>query len=238
MNDDNIVHEEKRANATLKIIRDDNFNQSPDDNRDKYVFLVGFHRDFTVEREGFDRATVAQVLCGGGDKYDYASIPEDERSEEEQAVLDNASDIPSKYHVFGLEAYIHSGVVLALSQEGNFIDRRWDVSQLGAVFISREEESDKDKARIMALHLVEDWNDYLSGNIYGYVIEDKKGNVLDSCGGYSGDWEKSGVLDDARKELAFHITRIEIRKRRDLHQAEDIAKAKALLKPYKLTINN
>jgi len=109
-----------------------------------------------------------------------------------------------KYHVFGLEAYIHSGVVLALSNEGNFCDRSWDVSQVGLVFISREEFKRRDRARKMALGHIETWNDYLSGSVYGYSIEDQEGNSFDSCGGFYGDYEKY-CLPEARASLKRYI---------------------------------
>ena len=57
-------------------------------------------------------------------------------------------ELEKKYHIFGLEAYIHSGVVLALSSECNFSDRQWDVLQLGAVFVARKEWKIKDLPKV------------------------------------------------------------------------------------------
>ena len=103
------------------------------------------------------------------------------------------------FHVFPLEAYIHSGVCLALSREGDFPDRRWDVSQLGAVLVSKKEARTKAKARTSALGLIKTWNDYLSGNVYGFEIEDASGQVIDSCWGFYGDYEaKGGALAEAK----------------------------------------
>ena len=59
-------------------------------------------------------------------------------------------ELNKKYFYFGLEAYIHSGVVLALSHEGNFPDRQWDVSQLGLVFVAKTEAKTREKARKLA----------------------------------------------------------------------------------------
>jgi hypothetical protein len=77
-------------------------------------------------------------------------------------------------------------VVLALSQEGNFPDRRWDVSQLGFVFISKKHWRLSKSARKGALATIEEWNMYLSGDVWGYVIEDDEGNELESCWGFYG----------------------------------------------------
>jgi len=100
---------------------------------------------------------------------------------------------------FNLEAYIHSGVRLALSNEGQFPDRSWDVSQLGVVFVSREYWKTANAARKAALSLIQEWNEYLSGNVYGYRIENDAGEAIESCWGYSGDYDaKDGALEEAR----------------------------------------
>ena len=157
----------------IKIYQDEGYNISPDEDKNEDLFLVGYHRDFTVERDDVLTKRICQVVMG--------DEPDDDEQRQE------AKDIKKKYHVFGLEAYIHSGVSLALSREGNFCDRQWDVSQLGAVFVGKEVWKGKKKAREVALSLIEEWNSYLSGEVYGYVLEDKEENMLDSCWGYVGD---------------------------------------------------
>lgn len=134
---------------------------SPSEDADTSLFLVANHRDF------------------------YVAEPDETR------VPDSANALVKKYKkthwIFGLEAYIHSGVVLALSSEGNFPDRQWDVSQLGFVFVSKKEcRLSKSSARKAALSLIETWNQYMSGDVWGYIIEDDDGKELDSCWGYHG----------------------------------------------------
>ena len=124
------------------------------DDGDTGLFLVANHRDFTVNPPGEKRC------------------PSD------------PSELLERYKkthwIFPLEAYIHSGVCLALSREGNFPDRQWDVSQLGFVFCSKEEWRLSAKARAAALSLIGTWNQYLSGDVWGYVAGD------DSCWGFYG----------------------------------------------------
>jgi hypothetical protein len=179
------IFTEKKDGLTLNIYRDEH-EMSPDEDGDDGLFLVGYHRDFTVDRKVSQG--LAQCIARGG-KYEDDS----ENSE--------ALDYIKKYHIFGLEAYIHSGVVLALSSEGNFPDRQWDVSQLGLVFASKKEWRMRKSARKAALGLIETWNDYLSGNVYGFVIEDEGGTHYDSCWGFSGDYEDN-CLPEARAALA------------------------------------
>ena len=124
------------------------------------LFLVANHRDFYVPEHG--KKTLPKYGNELADKYAYT------------------------HHIFNLEAYIHGGVVLALSNEGNFPDRQWDVSQLGYVFASKAEWSTREDARKAALSLIKEWNMYLSGDVYGYVITDDDGEHIDSCWGFYG----------------------------------------------------
>jgi hypothetical protein len=165
-----MTHTEKYKGYTINIYSDDDAD-SPQEWGDESVFLVGFHRQF------------------------YVTTPMVQKP-------DDIDAMQKTHHVLPLEAYIHSGVVLALAKSAEaarFPDRRWDVSLLGAVFVAKTEARTKAKARQLAQSLIESWNDYLAGNVYGYVVKDSEGEVMDSCWGYYGDYEKSGVLEAARE---------------------------------------
>ena len=43
---------------------------------------------------------------------------------------------------------------------------------------------------------VEHYSDWCQGNVYGYVVRDEDGDVLESCWGFIGEPSKSGVIDD------------------------------------------
>lgn len=160
-----------KAPLCAEIYQDENYDQSPDEWGDDGRFLVGFHRDFTVEREGFSQDVCRSIV----NPEDYPEYKEE------------AKDIKKRYHVFPLEAYIHSGVALAIGREGTFPDRQWDVSQLGLVFVSKTEARTKATARKAALGLIHTWNQYLSGDVYGYVIrEEGDEEHIDSCWGHYG----------------------------------------------------
>lgn len=139
--------------------------------------------------------------------------------------LGRIDELKKTHHILPLEAYIHSGVVLALSKEGNFPDRQWDVSQLGAVFLSKKEWKTKTEARQYALALIEEWNDYLSGNVYGYEVKDEKGNIVGnpgSCWGFYGDYDRPyGALDEARSSTEYVL--------REMKKARE-AKLKGLIR--------
>lgn len=138
-------------------IYQDDDAQSPAEWGDDNLFLAANHRDF------------------------YVKPPKDSTFE---SVID---DYKKTHHVFSLEAYIHGGVVLALAHEGNFPDRQWDVSQLGAVFVAKSEAKTRARARKLAQGLVREWNCYLSGEIYRYFVKDQEENEMFSCGGFYAD---------------------------------------------------
>lgn len=157
------------------LVQDDD-PQAPDEWDNDNLFLVAYHRDFTVESKLIDKQQ-AQNLYRPDDQLDIW----------EKDFVDAWKE---KYHIFGLEAYIHGGVSLALSGKGDFPDRRWDVSQLGLVFVLKETWPDEDKARDAAKSLIDEWNMYLSGDVWGCVVEryDKNKQQIDqdSCWGFYG----------------------------------------------------
>lgn len=164
---------EEYKGYTIEIYQDE-FCESPKAWGDNHLFLVAYHRDFYVENDKIiTKEEAIKLVREPNSKF--------------------AREFKKKYYVFGLEAYIHSGVVLALSNEGNFCDRQWDVSQLGEVFVSKEEWKSKESAIKAARGLIETWNQYLSGDIYGYKIL-KGDEEIDSCWGYYGD----GALAEAK----------------------------------------
>lgn len=71
---------------------------------------------------------------------------------------------------FPVEAYIHSGIMLALAGEGNFPDRRWDVAVVGAVYVDTHEFPTHEARRAAAENLIATWNQYLSGDVWFYSI--------------------------------------------------------------------
>ncbi len=77
----------------------------------------------------------------------------------------------AKYWIFPVAAYIHSGIALSLGSGRNFPDYQWDVSHVGAVLIAKEEWPEEAKAREYAAGLIETWNQYLSGDVYGITRE-------------------------------------------------------------------
>lgn len=205
------IHTEQYKGYTIKIVPDDCY-ETPDDWGDDGLFLVSFHRDFTVERDGFSKDVCVELM--------------QEKKNRDEDYKEQCAEIEKEYHVFGLEAYIHSGVSLSLSYTGNYPDRKWDVSQVGLVFVSKKETRYTKKAEEMAKKLLKTWNACLEGSVYGFIVEDEEGERVDSCWGYietEWDIQKTEVLKQARESADYYA-----KKRLEKH----IAKAKEQIKAH------
>jgi hypothetical protein len=149
----------------IEVMQDENA-QSPDDWGNDDAFIVFDHRQFYIARKGFE----PQDIFDNRFNKDYKTY--------------------NGYWIFPLYAYIHSGVVLSVGSH-NFPDARWDVSFKGFVLIQRTKGMyTSEKAMKIAKSIVEEWNLYLSGEVYGYKITDTETNEeADSCWGFYGEEE-------------------------------------------------
>ena len=135
------------------LIEQDSFAENPDIYSDD-LFLVYDHRDFCVERKEFYPPEINDYLNGDTD-YNF-----------------------SNFWIFPVYAYIHSGVSLSLSHNGD----RWDTSMRGYVLVNKNirEDFNEELAKNYAEDLIKEWNMYLSGDIYDLKIY--KLNICNHCG--------------------------------------------------------
>lgn len=105
------------------------------------------------------------------------------------------------YHLFPVRAYIHGGISLTILHTNRYpFNDAWDSGWFGVYGVRKDEFKDEDEARKKAVGMIECFNDYLNGNVYGYVTDNG-----DSCWGYLGDPEKSGLIDDAKGIIDYDI---------------------------------
>lgn len=101
-----------------------------------------------------------------------------------------------------LYLYDHSGITIS---HGKF-SCPWDSGQVGWHYVTKaklKEEFDGDEAKAMKRLECEikTYDDYLQGNVWGYVIENEEGDDVDSCWGFYGDeLEETGMLGDVAAE--------------------------------------
>jgi len=92
--------------------------------------------------------------------------------------------IDKHFHVLPLYLYDHSG--LSMSTGG--FSCPWDSGQVGWIYMSKERASREgiDDPLSCLRAEVEEYDQYLRGDVWGYEIEDADGNSLDSCWGFYG----------------------------------------------------
>jgi hypothetical protein len=122
--------------------------------------------------------------------------------------------------IFG---YDHGGLTINTSG----FSCPWDSGQLGFVFVSDEKLKKEfgrkritdallDRAREILRNEVETYDQYLTGDVWGYIIEDEDGEHIDSCWGFFGhDYcqkeaeEMLAFLEEQEKERAAELRRVQ-----------------------------
>ncbi len=173
--DDTIIVNETPEGWTVRYLVRDDDPMSPREWEDDEVFLVNYHRDFDVRNDKViterDVQQWYQREMAGVDEIDYPP-----------QVMD--------YWFFPLSCYSHSEVALSLNSHFAGDSAGWDTSHVGVVLVGKEFFPTEERAREAAKGLVEEWNQYLSGDVYGVVVEDfdKEKHRVDtnSCWGYYG----------------------------------------------------
>ena len=114
-----------------------------------------------------------------------------------------------------LYLYDHSGITMSCNLIYPFNDR-WDAGQVGFIFVDyatiREEYGCKYVTSAMKKKIisyleneVDVYDEYLVGNVYGFKVVNDEGEEIDSCWGYYGDINKSGLLDEAKGTIDYEI---------------------------------
>ena len=121
---------------------------------------------------------------------DYNPTTDCARCEGTGAVLDEEviGLVEKAYYILPLYLYDHSGITMST---GSF-SCPWDSGQVGWIYISIEKAASEgwktpEQAYKAMQAEVEEYDHYLTGQCYGYVVEDTDGEGIDSCWGFLGD---------------------------------------------------
>jgi hypothetical protein len=177
MNDNNLIETIQYKGHEIKVCYDTNAS-SPDEWGNDDMFLVYDHRDFAIERDGFDPQDIFYAM--GENKPLYKG-----------------------YFYFPVYAYIHSGVALSLGRSEYPFNDGWDVSFRGFALIKRQKGLSyrRKKAYEIVKSLIEEWNQYLSGDVYGYTSD------CGSCWDFYGEEGKQDMIKQAKDEIDYKIER-------------------------------
>jgi len=189
-----IVREFKSNGKVLKIVRDES-PESPRewDNLTKMIFF-GNYRHL-------------------GEKHDFIKNQSFNSRDEfivegENILRKEIKDIAICYPV---HLYNHGGVSISIDYEYPYTDR-WDSGTIGFCIITKEDIRKnwgiKNVTKKYIQHAdeilrseINTLDNYISGEVYGFIIEDEDGNHIDSCFGFYGfDIKTNGMLEYIQDE--------------------------------------
>lgn len=105
--------------------------------------------------------------------------------------------------------YDHSGVTISTKPFGD----PWDSGQIGFIYVTKASVREEYKVSRMSKKVIENvikcllaevetYDQYLTGDVWGYQLYNEDGEEGDSCWGFFGDdVKKNGMLDNANGEL-------------------------------------
>ena len=182
------------AGRTIEIEYDSNASEmNPRQDTDNSTTMICFHKRYNLGDEGH-----------GYKWQDYNGWDELEA----QIVKDHKPVI-----IMPLYLYDHSGITISTH---SFNDH-WDSGQVGFIYMTAKQIREwygkkritkgiKEKAEKCLLADVEVYDQYLRGEVYGYVITDENGEEDEADNGQSSSWGYFG-LDSVKEEVKDIIER-------------------------------
>lgn len=205
---ENVVHTEDYKGRTIKIIPDED-STSPRD-WDNLGIMACYHRNYEL---GDEHGTIGYHDKGGEwhelDTKDFHSWKE---FEEALRVKVGAVCIAPLY------LYDHSGLRMKIGSFAGLLPQghaQFDTMQVGFIYTTREKIREcygvkkayakhLEKAQECLAGEVETYDQYLSGDVYGYVVASEEDENEDSCWGYYGVEE---AIEAAKSAIDYSVER-------------------------------
>lgn len=217
--DTSTIYTENRRGYTIEIFRDDD-PANPRKDFDNAAHLVCWHRRYDLgDKHSYDDPVeFFESLAGEIDPDKVNRWRDNEKMTREEFQNKCAALVAKETVMLDLYLYDHSGITISVSLRYPFTDP-WDAGQVGFAYMTRADvvrefgkwnKATKDKARRLILGEVETYDDYLTGNVYGYVVTDADGEDIDSCWGFFGDYDDPknwGALQEARAQADYHANK-------------------------------
>jgi len=172
-------------------------------------FNINIHHDDQAgnPRQEFDG--MGHMVCFHS-KYDLGDKHEFDSAED---LMEYLNEVHAEW--LPLHLYDHSGITMNTSG----FSCPWDSGQVGVIYMTIEEIEDEyplknypdqiERARKYMTGEVKEYDDYLTGSVYGYTIEPKDENkgieCGDSCWGYYGYDSISYMVDEAKGNINYAI---------------------------------
>lgn len=116
-------------------------------------------------------------------------------------------------HYISLPLYAYEHGAITISTGG--FSCPWDSGQIGFIYVARDsldkERITEEEAIANLKAEVEEYDQYLQGDVWEFVLEED-GEEVDSCGGFFGDdWRKNGMADHVNADQIDEVWRMEPR---------------------------
>jgi hypothetical protein len=72
--------------------------------------------------------------------------------------------------------------------------------------VKRISKKIKEQYKSILKNEIQDWDDYCTGNVFGYSVIDNDGNYLESCGGYYGNSGKEQAIEEAKSFIDYRTS--------------------------------
>lgn len=152
--------------------------------------------------------SLSKIMCfhrryNIGDEHNYSSSNYG-GWEEFRKQLEKDYDIAI---ILPLYMYDHSGITISTTP----FSCPWDSGQIGWAFVTKEDIREEynikrvtqrfaEKAEKILLSEIQVYDDYLRGDVYGYILENSEGEQVDSCWGFYGYSYLKDIVANIPKE--------------------------------------
>lgn len=112
----------------------------------------------------------------------------------------------NEWESFPLYLYQHGGTCYRPSRGGsNPFSCPWDSGRVGSIALKRADFGTGADLFKIAESICENYTSWANGEIYGFEIMDPESNVMDSCWGFVGHPNDSGIIVEAKAALQHAI---------------------------------
>ena len=128
--------------------------------------------------------------------------------------LEDAEELEKSKDVISLPLYLydHSGLTIRTYP----FSCPWDSGKIGFVYVTKEEvrkeyscklvtKKIKEKVINLLRSEVEEYDNYLTGEVYGYRIVDDNEEERDSCWGFFGNEWREMILSDCKQMIDYYV---------------------------------
>jgi len=222
----------EKDNVRLSIYQDSDPTNPRKEAFDTFGTMVCWHRRYTLGDEHSYSSADNFIRSFAEDNITYDERYKFDKDGEEIDILDemNEKDLfnlaTKNMLILSLNLYDHSGITMSVNNFGD----PWDSGQVGWIYVKNKniqhefgslDDGAIKKAKNILIDEVKIYDQYLTGEVYGFVLEKKnicecckhvEWEEIDSCWGFFGeDIFKNGLKGEISKEYEYLIDILEDR---------------------------